>query len=99
MGYRTNRRTFLKTSALAAAGAATFNLPSVSGAWLKFERRFAPKRIIVIGAGLAGMSAAYELGQAGHNVTVLEARMRAGGRVQTLREPFSDGMYAEAGAM
>ncbi|MDQ3803876.1 MAG: FAD-dependent oxidoreductase, partial [Acidobacteriota bacterium] len=32
-------------------------------------------------------------------VTVLEARTRAGGRVHTMREPFSDGLYAEAGAM
>ena len=32
-------------------------------------------------------------------MTVLEARGRAGGRVETLREQFSDGLYAEAGAM
>ena len=50
------------------------------------------------GAGLAGLSAAYELMQAGHDVTVLEARDRPGGRVLTLRDPFSDGLYAEAGA-
>jgi hypothetical protein len=31
-------------------------------------------------------------------VTMIEARMRPGGRVHTLREPFSDGLYAEAGA-
>jgi monoamine oxidase len=30
---------------------------------------------------------------------VLEARARVGGRVHTLREPFTDGLYAEAGAM
>lgn len=50
------------------------------------------------GAGLSGLVAAYELTQAGHDVTVLEAQMRPGGRVLTLREPFSDGLYAEAGA-
>ena len=54
--------------------------------------------VIIIGAGLAGLAAAYELSQAGHDVTVLEAQMRAGGRVQTLRAPFADGLYAEAGA-
>jgi len=42
--------------------------------------------------------AAYELTQAGHDVTILEAQLRPGGRVLTLREPFSDGLYAEAGA-
>jgi monoamine oxidase len=93
---RFSRRVFLKSSLWASAGIASLALPSFAA---KIERRSAAKRVIVVGAGLAGMSAAYELIQAGHDVTILEARMRAGGRVQTLREPFSDGMYAEAGAM
>src|SRR5438874_13796476 len=46
---------------------------------------------------MAGLSAGYELAQLGHDVTILEARSRPGGRVHTLREPFSDGLYAEAG--
>jgi monoamine oxidase len=56
------------------------------------------KRVIVVGAGLAGLSAAYELVALGHDVTVLEGQDRSGGRVQTLRSPFSDGLYGEAGA-
>jgi monoamine oxidase len=55
-------------------------------------------RVIVLGAGLAGLAAAMELDRAGCDVTILEARTRPGGRVHTLREPFSDGLYAEAGA-
>lgn len=47
---------------------------------------------------MAGLVAGYELAQLGHEVTILEARIRPGGRVHTLREPFSDGLYAEAGA-
>jgi monoamine oxidase len=47
---------------------------------------------------MAGLVAAYELSKLGHDVTILEARARPGGRVHTLREPFSDGLYAEAGA-
>lgn len=58
-----------------------------------------PHKVIVIGAGMAGLSAAYELKRAGHEVVLLEARQRVGGRVQTLREPFAPGLYAEAGAM
>ena len=57
-----------------------------------------PRRIIIIGAGLAGLVAAHELAKAGNQVIVLEAQARAGGRVYTLRDPFADGLYAEAGA-
>ena len=44
-----------------------------------------PKRVVVLGAGLAGMSAAYELTKLGHEVIVLEAQERPGGRCRTLR--------------
>ena len=46
-------------------------------------------RVIVIGAGVAGLSAAYHLKQAGVDAAVLEARDRIGGRVWTDRE-FAD---------
>jgi monoamine oxidase len=58
-----------------------------------------PLQVIVVGAGLAGLAAAYELVAWGHDVTVLEAQTRPGGRVYTLRSPFSDGLTAEAGAI
>ena len=54
--------------------------------------------VIVVGAGLAGLVAAYELGRAGYDVVVLEAQDEAGGRARTLREPFDDRLIAEAGA-
>lgn len=54
--------------------------------------------MLVVGAGLAGLAAAYELDRAGVPVTVLEARSRPGGRVRTYRDPFADGLYAEMGA-
>ena len=47
---------------------------------------------------MAGLVAGYELTQLGHEVSILEARNRPGGRVHTLRDPFSDGLYAEEGA-
>ena len=56
-------------------------------------------RILVIGAGLSGLVSAVRLQEAGHEVTVLEARSRVGGRVLTLRDPFSEGQYADVGAM
>jgi len=56
------------------------------------------QKFLVIGAGMSGLVAAYELRKLGHTVTVLEAQRRPGGRVYSLREPFSDGLYAEVGA-
>jgi monoamine oxidase len=45
----------------------------------------ANKRIIILGAGLAGMCSAYELGKVGYECQILEARDRSGGRCWTLR--------------
>jgi monoamine oxidase len=42
-------------------------------------------RVVILGAGIAGLAAAYELGKAGYECVVLEARERAGGRAWTLR--------------
>ena len=55
----------------------------------------ARRRVVVVGAGLAGLTAALDLRDAGWDVVVLEARDRVGGRVFTL--PFSDGLHAEGG--
>lgn len=52
--------------------------------------------VVVVGAGLAGLSAARALKQAGREVIVLEARDRVGGR--TLNEPIGDGKVVEIGA-
>ncbi len=45
-----------------------------------------PGEVIVVGAGFAGLSAAYELLHAGYKVTVLEGQRRLGGRVQSLSD-------------
>lgn len=58
-----------------------------------------PKRVIIVGAGMAGLVAGYELQRAGHDPILIEGQQRVGGRILTLREPFSPGLYGEAGAM
>lgn len=59
----------------------------------------ARKKVLILGAGMAGLSAADMLLRAGHQVEILEAQNRLGGRILTLREPFAPGLYGEAGAM
>jgi len=93
-----NRRNFLLRSFFTAASLPALTSAAAASINGKIRPIGAVKKVIVIGAGLAGMSAAYELVQAGHEVTVLEARKRSGGRVWTLRDDYPEGMYAEAGA-
>ncbi|MGB5597050.1 MAG: NAD(P)/FAD-dependent oxidoreductase [Crocosphaera sp.] len=58
----------------------------------------APKNIVIIGAGIAGLMAGLLLKEAGHHVTILEAHKRLGGRILTYRG-FAGKMYGEFGAM
>jgi len=53
--------------------------------------------VLVAGAGLAGLTAAYDLVSMGADVKVVEARDRVGGRVWTIRDGFTDRQHAEAG--
>jgi monoamine oxidase len=75
----------------AAAGATAAVLPDPAAA--KPRRRGAD--VAVVGAGLAGLTAATELVRSGRSVVVLEARDRVGGR--TLNQPVGDGQVIEVG--
>jgi monoamine oxidase len=67
--------------------------------------------VVILGAGIAGLTAAYELQKAGYNCHILEVRDRPGGRIRTIRggdsltdtdgvtqtAQFDDGQYFNAG--
>jgi len=78
----------VKTAALAGAGIALHGCGGLSA-----ERT---RDVIVIGAGMAGLTAARDLARAGVDVLVLEARDRVGGRIHTLHDRAPHGL--EVGA-
>jgi monoamine oxidase len=55
-------------------------------------------RVVVVGGGLAGLTAAHILMEAECDVMLLEAQTHPGGRIRTSRDPFPDGLSAELGA-
>lgn len=91
-----SRRDMLTATLLASAGL----LLSGSGralAGAAFRPIQAGKRVVVVGAGFAGLACAYELASAGYDVTVVEARDRTGGRVLSFAD-FIKGRNVEGGA-
>jgi monoamine oxidase len=76
-----------------------------------YDKKGNGRQVIILGAGLAGMTAAYELAKLGYTCTILEARNRAGGRCWTVRKgatnkeiilpqqtaSFDEGLYFNAG--
>ena len=95
-GMGVSRRSFLESlggvggSALLLGGMAAlgFGIESAKAGPPDLGSHGAGTKILVLGAGVAGMTSAYELSKAGYEVTVLEARSFAGGRCQTARKGF-----------
>lgn len=90
LGPRLRRREALKLMALTAAGVAT-------GCATTGQRPGRTGRVVVIGAGFAGLAAADRLRTAGWDVLVLEARGRIGGRVIRMDNIGGSDAYAEGG--
>jgi monoamine oxidase len=55
-------------------------------------------KVVIVGGGIAGLTAVRSLRAAGHDAILIEAGDRLGGRARTVREPFADGQYVESGA-
>jgi monoamine oxidase len=118
-----SRRTFLERLGAVGGYSAVYlgmeamgllNAPPAAAEPFALPRRGTARgrKVVILGAGIAGLVSAYELRRAGWDVTVLEARDRIGGRVWTIRGgdrivqtgrpdqvcQFSDGLYLNAGA-
>lgn len=118
-GFPVTRRRFFER--LVAAGGVSLAYDVLTGLGLaeaapsvpfQLEGRVSGVRVAIVGAGLAGMTVAYELGRRGYECTVLEARGRPGGRVHTIRRgtvseeegpsqlcQFDEGQYFNCGPM
>jgi monoamine oxidase len=91
------RREFLHRAAMVGGSALLLNTMNAWGMGIGSRVDAPPalsgsgkgKKVLILGAGLAGMTAAYELGKLGYKVQVLEARPFAGGRCQTARKGFT----------
>ncbi|HYM19532.1 MAG TPA: NAD(P)/FAD-dependent oxidoreductase [Candidatus Kapabacteria bacterium] len=83
-----SRRTFIKGAALSAAAAA-FPLPVAAAA--------SSKKVVIIGAGLAGLNAAYTLQKAGVATEIYEGSPRSGGRIFSVTDAMGPGLVAEYG--
>src|SRR5690606_28148593 len=114
-----SRRQFLQGMAAIGGSAMAYQAlytlgitpPSSYKAPLRLQGQANGQRVIILGAGLAGLTAAYELNNAGYECVVLEARGRAGGRCWTVRggdtgeeasgdqqtSTFDDGLFFNAG--
>ena len=90
-GGRTTRRELLRRGAAAGLGI------SALARFAPVARAAAAPRIVIVGAGLAGLTCAYRLKQAGYAAQVYEASDRVGGRCWTGRGAFADGQLYEHG--
>ena len=90
---KSTRRSFLTNAGIIAAGLPLYAIPPAPA-----SRGAKPQHsCIVVGAGFAGLTAAYRLTAAGWKVTVLEARNRIGGRVWSYRFPQAPELVCEMG--
>ena len=91
--WQISRRNFLKNSAITASGLAL--IPSLLKASSSLSGT--QKNIVIIGAGMAGLNALYQLQKQGVKATLYEASSRAGGRMFTQKNVFGNGVTTDIG--
>jgi monoamine oxidase len=98
MNMHASRRKFLQfVSSMGAGLLATYgDKPTAAAA--NSGQGCNGQRVVVLGAGLAGLTAGYRLMNEGYDVIVLEGQDRVGGRVLTVRDGFQAGGHVEMGA-
>lgn len=92
-----DRRSFLRILGAVGGSSLVFGALDSLGMSMASAQEAPPKltgsgngrRVVILGAGVAGMTAAYELNKLGYETPILEARDFAGGRCQTARRGFS----------
>lgn len=98
-GRRLTRRRLLTSGGAIAVGGAGVGLaegwPGAAGAWL--DETAERPRVAVVGAGIAGLSAAWHLQQQGVPATVFEAGNRVGGRMLSAEDVVADGVVVDFG--
>jgi monoamine oxidase len=87
--WKKSRRQFIRDLSLAAGAAAL--LPAC------FSENKVAKEVVIIGAGMAGLNAAYQFGKKGIKARIFEASSRAGGRMFTMKDIFGPGITTDIG--
>ena len=85
---RSSRREFLRSTGISVAGA---SLPAWGG---QIAPKVAP-RIAIVGGGIAGLTAALTLRDAGYSATIYEASSRSGGRMHSDAATWQNGQVTE----
>ncbi len=93
--FRESRRNFLKTTLKTTAGLAVFP-GSITGMYNR-PQGTGGNKVIIVGAGLAGLQAAYQLKKRGITATLYEGNDRIGGRMFTMPDLFEPGMTTDFG--
>ncbi len=95
---KVSRRSFMQSSVAVGVGASLLPGCAMMDRLFGLEKSKLDQEVLVIGAGAAGLMAAYHLKKAGIPFRLFEASGRIGGRVYTLENFNSDGHIAELGA-